>query len=206
MHTFGLSRRAWGIGALLRSSSSRSGFRPAPSSSAGLGAAGDRKHESGGGVAAPVAASAGSAWYYLGRQKGGKVLGFLCRLSLEPDSVSDTENVFHRNGLAHCCWPNFVPGFSTVAPPCRHCQYARHDPFILYDLGGTLIWAAVSRSRRVVASNQLEQLIGPFDQAGGVTMLVILLLGLAGFGIGYSLSPAEGFLQASAAWRKIPVE
>jgi membrane protein DedA with SNARE-associated domain len=49
----------------------------------------------------PVAASLPPdlAWFYLGRTKGGAVLGFLCRLSLEPDScVRDTENMFHKNG------------------------------------------------------------------------------------------------------------
>src|SRR5574341_1870081 len=49
----------------------------------------------------PVAASVPPdvAWYYLGRLKGGKVLGFLCRMSLEPDSgVRSTEDLFHRHG------------------------------------------------------------------------------------------------------------
>ncbi|HNJ21685.1 MAG TPA: VTT domain-containing protein [Nitrospira sp.] len=144
----------------------------------------------------PVAASLPPdlAWYYLGRQKGGKVLGFLCRLSLEPDScVRDTENVFHRNGPRALLLAKFVPGFSTVAPPLAGIVGMPATTFILYDLGGTLIWAAVSAGVGALFSNQLEQLIGLFDQAGGL-MLVILLLGLAGF-VGYKFYHRQKFLR-----------
>ena len=144
----------------------------------------------------PVAASLPPdlAWYYLGRQKGGKVLGFLCRLSLEPDScVRDTENVFHRNGPRALLLAKFVPGFSTVAPPLAGIVGMPATTFVLYDLGGTLIWAAVSAGVGALFSNQLEQLIGLFDQAGGM-MLVILLLGLAGF-VGYKFYHRQKFLR-----------
>ena len=144
----------------------------------------------------PIAASLPPdlAWYYLGRQKGGKVLGFLCRLSLEPDScVRDTENVFHRNGPRALLLAKFVPGFSTVAPPLAGIVGMPATTFILYDLGGTLIWAAVSAGVGALFSNQLEQLIGLFDQAGGM-MLVVLLLGLAGF-VGYKFYHRQKFLR-----------
>ena len=144
----------------------------------------------------PIAASLPPdlAWYYLGRHKGGKVLGFLCRLSLEPDScVRDTENVFHRNGPRGLLFAKFIPGFSTVAPPLAGIVGMPAATFVLYDLGGTLIWAAVSAGIGALFSNQLEQLIGLFDQAGGL-MLVIILLGLAGF-IAYKFFHRQKFLR-----------
>lgn len=144
----------------------------------------------------PVAASLPPdlAWYYLGRHKGGKVLGFLCRLSLEPDScVRDTENVFHRNGPRGLLLAKFIPGFSTVAPPLAGIVGMPAATFVLYDLGGTLIWAAISVGIGALFSNQLEQLIGLFDQAGGL-MLVIILLGLAGF-IAYKFYHRQKFLR-----------
>lgn len=144
----------------------------------------------------PVAASLPPdlAWYYLGRHKGGKVLGFLCRLSLEPDScVRDTENVFHRNGPRGLLLAKFIPGFSTVAPPLAGIVGMPAATFVLYDLGGTLIWAAISAGIGALFSNQLEQLIGLFDQVGGL-MLVIILLGLAGF-IAYKLYHRQKFLR-----------
>ncbi len=144
----------------------------------------------------PVVASLSPdlAWYYLGRLKGGKVLGFLCRLSMEPDScVRDTENVFHRNGPRGLLLAKFVPGFSTVAPPLAGIVGMPPATFVLYDIGGTLIWAAVSAGVGALFSNQLEQLLGLFDQAGGM-MLVILLLGLAGF-VAYKFYHRQKFLR-----------
>lgn len=118
----------------------------------------------------PVAASLPPdvAWYYLGRHKGGKVLGFLCRLSLEPDScVRDTENLFHRNGPRALLLAKFIPGFSTVAPPLAGIVGMSALTFILYDVAGTLIWAGASAGVGALFRNQLEQLISLFDQGGG---------------------------------------
>src|ERR1051326_1649213 len=62
---------------------------------------------------------ADAIWFYLGRYRGNRVLGFLCRISLEPDScVRRTENMFTRYGLRSLVVAKFLPGFlSTVAPP-----------------------------------------------------------------------------------------
>jgi len=144
----------------------------------------------------PVAASLPPdlAWYYLGRLKGGRVLGFLCRLSLEPDScVRDTENLFHRYGPRGLLLAKFIPGFSTVAPPLAGIVGMSAATFALYDIGGTLIWTAVSAGIGALFSNQLEQLVGLFDQAGGL-LLAILLAGLAGF-IAYKFYHRQRFLR-----------
>ena len=144
----------------------------------------------------PIAASLPPdfAWYYLGRTKGGKVLGFLCRLSLEPDScVRDTENMFHRNGPRALLLAKFIPGFSTVAPPLAGIVGMTAATFILYDVGGTLIWAGASAGVGALFSNQLEQLAGFFDQAGGL-VLTILFIGLAGF-IAYKYYHRQKFMR-----------
>src|SRR5579863_5556677 len=50
-------------------------------------------------VAAAGAVSSDSMWYQLGRLKGVRVLQWLCRISLEPDScVRRTQVSFGRNG------------------------------------------------------------------------------------------------------------
>src|SRR5215831_5299657 len=54
------------------------------------------------GFAAAVAGSlcADLVWFQLGRWKGTRVLGLLCKLSLEPDScVSRTQGLFQRHGV-----------------------------------------------------------------------------------------------------------
>jgi membrane protein DedA with SNARE-associated domain/rhodanese-related sulfurtransferase len=134
------------------------------------------------------------AWYYLGRTKGGKVLGFLCRMSLEPDScVRDTQNMFHRNGPRALLLAKFIPGLSTVAPPLAGIVGMAASTFILYDVAGTLIWAGVSAGVGALFSNQLEQLIGLFDQAGG--WLLLLLIAAMGIFIGYKYYHRQKFLR-----------
>src|SRR5215475_11470794 len=55
--------------------------------------------------------TADAFWFYLGRYRGNRVLGFLCRISLEPDScVRRTQNVFTRYGGRGLVVAKFLPG------------------------------------------------------------------------------------------------
>ena len=144
----------------------------------------------------PIAASLPPdlAWYYLGRMKGGKVLGFLCRMSLEPDScVRDTENLFHRNGPRALLLAKFIPGFSTVAPPLAGIVGMSAATFLIYDTAGTLIWTGLCVGVGALFTNQLEQLARLFDQTGS-WLLAIIAVGLAGF-IGYKYFHRQKFLR-----------
>jgi membrane protein DedA with SNARE-associated domain/rhodanese-related sulfurtransferase len=144
----------------------------------------------------PVAASLPPdvAWYYLGRLKGGKVLGFLCRMSLEPDScVRSTENLFHRHGPRALLVAKFIPGFSTVAPPLAGIIGMSVVTFLFYDAVGALVWAGVSAGVGALFSNQLEQLGRLFDAAGG-WLLAIIVVGLGGF-IAYKFYHRQKFLR-----------
>src|SRR2546425_12301375 len=50
-------------------------------------------------------------WFEIGRRKGVRVLKFLCRVSLEPDScVRSTEQMFGRYGGRSLLVSKFVPG------------------------------------------------------------------------------------------------
>src|SRR4051812_48545887 len=50
-------------------------------------------------------------WYELGRRKGMKVLNFLCKMSLEPDScVRRTESAFAKEGVRTLVFAKFIPG------------------------------------------------------------------------------------------------
>ena len=84
-------------------------------------------------------------WYLLGRWRGRAVLGFLCRLSLNPDTcVGNTERFFLRYGMPTLLVAKFVPGVNTVAPPLMGTLGARFLPFLAYDTGGALVFALVS--------------------------------------------------------------
>ncbi len=154
----------------------------------------------------PVAASLPPdlAWYYVGRVKGGPVLGFLCRLSLEPDScVRSTENLFHQHGPRALLVAKFIPGFSTVAPPLAGIVGMRPVTFLAYDAAGALLWAGLCAGVGALFSGQLEWLAGLFDQAGGL-LLAMVAVAFTGF-IGYKCYHRQKFLR-ELRMAKISVE
>ena len=52
-----------------------------------------------------------SFWFHMGRRGGGKVLNFICRISLEPDScVRRTSNTIGKYGPKSLLVTKFVPG------------------------------------------------------------------------------------------------
>ncbi|HMU53782.1 MAG TPA: DedA family protein/thiosulfate sulfurtransferase GlpE [Nitrospira sp.] len=147
-------------------------------------------------VLIPVAASLlpDLAWYYVGRIKGAKVLGILCRVSLEPEScVRSTENLFHQYGARSLLIAKFIPGFSTVVRPLAGIVGMSAATFLFYDTAGAVVWAGASAGVGALFSNQLEQLALLFDQAGGV-LLAVVCLGLAGF-VGYKFYHRRKFMR-----------
>jgi membrane protein DedA with SNARE-associated domain len=61
---------------------------------------------------------ADSVWFFFGRRCGKRVLRFLCRVSIEPDScVRRTENAFLKYGLNTLLIAKFIPGLNAVAAP-----------------------------------------------------------------------------------------
>src|SRR5713226_2589187 len=81
-------------------------------------------------------------WYELGRRRGGRVLGLLCRISLERDScVRRTENLFIRSGRKALLVAKFFPGLSTVAPPLAGMVGVGRRQFIVLDSLGAIVWS-----------------------------------------------------------------
>ncbi|ADW69501.1 VTT domain-containing protein [Granulicella tundricola] len=86
--------------------------------------------------------AADSIWYALGRRFGNSVLQLLCRFSFEASTcVSKTEGYFHKRGAVTLLFAKFVPGLSTVAAPIAGQTGMPYPRFVLYDMGGSVIWA-----------------------------------------------------------------
>lgn len=113
------------------------------------------------GLAATLVAclAADAFWFYLGRHRGNRVLGLLCRISLEPDScVRRTQNVFTRYGLRGVVVAKFLPGVSTVVPPMAGMSNVKAGRFFLFDALGALIYGGCFLVIGYVFSNQIEQI------------------------------------------------
>lgn len=132
-------------------------------------------------LAVAVAASmvADLLWFELGRRRGARVLGLLCRISLEPDScVRRTENVFALYGARSLIVAKFVPGFNTVAPPLAGIIRMPWARFVLYDGVGAIVWVASFFGLGYLFADQIEEVARAGAHLGGTLLLVLgFLLG-----------------------------
>jgi membrane protein DedA with SNARE-associated domain len=91
------------------------------------------------GISLVASLLADSSWYALGRRYGTRVLGTLCRISIEPDScVRTTLDRFTRNGAWLIPIAKFIPGLGTVAPPLAGVVGIGLPRFLLFDSAGFL--------------------------------------------------------------------
>src|SRR5262249_50348712 len=113
-------------------------------------------------------------WFQVGRWKGSRVLGAICRVALEPDScVSRTHALFTRYGVKSLLIAKFVPGFDTVAPPIAGLTGVRLAPFLLWSAAGALAWLLVFGGLGFLFADRLEALAGTADELGGTLVLVL---------------------------------
>jgi membrane protein DedA with SNARE-associated domain/rhodanese-related sulfurtransferase len=86
---------------------------------------------------------ADSAWFFLGKFYGSRILDLLCRFSFEASTcVSRTEGHLQRRGAITLLFAKFVPGLSTMAPPIAGQAGISYPVFLIYDAAGSLIWAS----------------------------------------------------------------
>jgi membrane protein DedA with SNARE-associated domain/rhodanese-related sulfurtransferase len=137
------------------------------------------------GLLAAVAGSlcADSAWFQLGRRKGSRVLGWMCRLSLEPDScVSRTRDVVARNGARALLVAKFIPGLDTVGPPLAGMLGIGVPSFLLWSAAGALLWAATFGGLGYAFSHDIESVLQAADRLGGTLLLAAVGLLVAYIG------------------------
>lgn len=116
-------------------------------------------------------------WYLLGRRHGDRILGFLCRISVEPDScVRRTQNLFTRHGVKALLVAKFVPGLNTVAAPLAGASRVPFPRFVLLMSAGLLFWIVPYLILGYVFRHQLEAAAAWAARLG--TGFLWILLGL----------------------------
>jgi membrane protein DedA with SNARE-associated domain len=131
------------------------------------------------GVAVAASLPPDLVWYELGRRRGSRVLGVLCRVSLEPDScVRRTENLFMRQGRRTLVIAKFLPGLSTIAPPLAGIVGVSRGQFLFLDGLGALIWSGTWIALGYLATDAIEVV------AAEVARLGNWMLAVAGAGLG----------------------
>src|SRR3954471_13750838 len=82
-------------------------------------------------------------WFELGRRRGNKVVGLLCRISLSRDScVERTKKFSKKHSDLSLLYTKFVPGVSHISPPLAGMSGISLGRFTAFNLAGTFMWAA----------------------------------------------------------------
>jgi membrane protein DedA with SNARE-associated domain len=158
-------------------------------------------------IACCVAAAlvADTVWFQLGKHRGQRVLHFLCRVSLEPDScVRRTENAFLKYGLNSLLVSKFVPGLNAVASPLAGSSGAPYWRFLAYDSAGTMIWSAAYLTLGYVFFEQLESVVLYASRMG--SSLLSLVVGLFALWICWKFLQRRRFLKQLNVARITPEE
>ena len=135
-------------------------------------------------IALTAAMLGDSFWFLLGRRYGGKVLGILCRISLEPDScVEHTESVYLKSGKWALVFAKFIPGLNTVMTPLAGRFRLATSRFLLFDGLGALLWATTYILLGWLFRAQLERLADFFLRMG-TGFGIVVVVSLAAY-IGY---------------------
>jgi membrane protein DedA with SNARE-associated domain len=127
-------------------------------------------------VAVTAAIAAHAIWYEAARRGRGDVLGFMCRLSLEPDlCVRRAHDFFARWGAGALVLSNLVPGVGVVAQPIAGMLRMSRVRFLGLNLLGAVLWAGLPLALGYWFSAQVESILAAAAQLG--SSAVILLAG-----------------------------
>lgn len=141
-----------------------------------------------------AAVCADFTWYMLGRTKGIKVLQWLCKVSLEPDScVRRTEGIFSRQGARSLLVAKFIPGLGVVTPPLAGIFQMRPSRFLLFDAIGAGLWATAFLGSGYAFSGEIERIAEQALRLG--RGLAVLLIGSLAAYITYKFIARQRFLR-----------
>jgi membrane protein DedA with SNARE-associated domain/rhodanese-related sulfurtransferase len=140
-----------------------------------------------------AAMMADSMWFVMGRQRGVRVVQFLCRIALEPDScVRRTQTSFGKSGARVLLVAKFIPGLNAMAAPLAGIIRVSVRRFLIFDALGAVLWVSAFTLTGYVFSSELE-LVAASAAHLGEWLLLCLLAGFAGY-IGWKYYKRQRFL------------
>jgi rhodanese-related sulfurtransferase len=134
-----------------------------------------------------------------------KVLRWLCRISLEPDSCVRTTQVrFQRHGPWELVVAKFVPGMNAVAPPLAGITRMPLERFALFDGLGIVLWVGGYIGTGYLFGGDLEHVASHLAFLGR-GLFAVLLAGLLSY-VGWKYSNRRRFLHKLRIGRIRPEE
>ena len=122
-----------------------------------------------------------SLQFVLGRNMGWALLGWLCKLSVNPETcILRSAESFYKRGKITLVIAKFIPGINTMAPPLAGSM--KMDPllFLQLDVAGATLYALAYGSLGFLFRDFLVAITHGFQTAGRAVEIV-LLIGLVAY-------------------------
>jgi membrane protein DedA with SNARE-associated domain len=111
--------------------------------------------------------------YFSGRVTGWALLGFLCRLSANPETcILRSAEYFYRRGKQTLLFAKFIPGINTMSPPLAGSMKMRPGDFLQYDVAGATLYVGAYCVAGYLFSDFLRAITRGLRSAGFVAELI----------------------------------
>jgi membrane protein DedA with SNARE-associated domain len=113
-------------------------------------------------------------WYEIGRRGGHRVLKWLCRVSIEPDTcVRRGEETFAHRGAGALLIAKFLPGLNSIGQPLAGALGMPRGRFVLFDVFGAVLWVSLYVGLGYAFHDQLAEAALLADRLGGWAIAII---------------------------------
>jgi len=121
--------------------------------------------------------------FWLGRYMGWLLLGFLCRVSINPETcILRSAESFYKRGKATLVIAKFIPGVNTMAAPLAGSMKMRFSQFLQLDFAGALLYSFTYLLVGYLSRDFLAAILRGFH-AAGLAVEVVVVSALVIYGI-----------------------
>jgi membrane protein DedA with SNARE-associated domain/rhodanese-related sulfurtransferase len=121
-----------------------------------------------------------SVFYSLGSRMGWRLLGFLCRISVDPETcVLRSAESFYKRGRATLVFAKFIPGINSMAPALAGSMKMPFAQFLGLDLLGAIAYASAYGGIGFAFHNFVATIARGFRAAGHAVEIVVIIAVMA---------------------------
>jgi membrane protein DedA with SNARE-associated domain len=113
--------------------------------------------------------------FWLGRYMGWLLLGFLCRVSINPETcILRSAESFYKRGKVTLVIAKFIPGVNTMAAPLAGSMKMRFGQFLRLDFAGALVYSLTYLVVGFLSRDVLKVVLQGFHAAGRAMEAVVV--------------------------------
>jgi len=113
-------------------------------------------------------------WYEIGRIGGQRVLKWMCRLAIEPDTcVRNGAETLTSHGASALLIAKFVPGLNSIGQPLAGALGMPRRRFMMFDGLGAVLWVGLYVGLGFAFHDQLAEAVLLADHLGGWALVIV---------------------------------